>query len=135
MVEDADKKELQMEVALLDEASAAAKKGGKKSISLRRQQMRVRLWPKIQEDVLWLRTKNVGFTTIPRTLPIINRILDQYAGKGFPVSSTYLALWCHVFDEGFIEIRNPREMAYESGFGGPRAEATWKSRMKKLLQL
>ena len=124
-----------MEVALLDEASAAAKKGGKKSISLRRQQMRVRLWPKIQEDVLWLRTKNVGFTTIPRTLPIINRILAQYAGKGFPVSSTYLALWCHVFDEGFIEIRNPREMAYESGFGGPRAEATWKSRMKKLLQL
>jgi hypothetical protein len=95
----------------------------------------MRLWPEIEDDQLWLRTKSVGFTTIPRTLPIVNRILDTYAGKGFPVSATYLALWCQVFDEGFVEIRNSRELAYESGFGGPRAEATWKSRMKKLEEL
>jgi len=97
--------------------------------------MRRRLWPAVEDGELWLRTRSVGFTTIPRTLPIINRILDAHAGKGFPVSSTYLALWCQVFDEAFVEIRNPKELAHESGFGGPRAEATWKTRMKKLIEL
>lgn len=111
------------------------KKGSRNGLSQKRRQMRMRLWPLIEEDQLWLRTKSVGFTTIPRTLPIVNRILDIHAGKGFPVSSTYLALWCQVFDEGFVEIRNSRELAYESGFGGPRAEATWKTRMKKLESL
>ena len=108
------------------------KKSGRVGLSQKRRQMRMRLWPLVEEDQLWLRTKSVGFTTIPLTLPIINRIVDMHAGKGFPVSSTYLALWCQVFDEGFVEIRNSRELAYESGFGGPRAEATWKTRMKKL---
>lgn len=120
---------------LLDGAPSTLKKVGKISTSTRRKQMRARLWPEIDDNALWLRTKSVGFTTIPRTLPIINRILDTHAGKGFPVSSTYLALWCQVFDEGFVEIRNPRELAYEAGFGGPRAEATWKARMKLLAEL
>lgn len=120
---------------LLDETPTSIKKGAKSTSASRRKQMRSRLWPEIDDQQLWLRTKSVGFTTIPRTLPLINRILDLHAGKGFPVSSTYLALWCQVFDEGFVEIRNSRELAHEAGFGGPRAEATWKARMKKLEEL
>lgn len=112
-----------------------AKKGGKRSVSLKRRQLRMRLWPEVTDDILWLRTRSVGFTTIPRTLPIINKILDKHAGKGFPVSATYLALWCRVFDEGFVEIRNQRDLAHESGFGGPRAETTWKNRMRLLTEL
>lgn len=119
----------------LETSSDALKKGKRKSISVRRRQQRTRLWPNINDDVLWLRTKSVGFTTIPRTLPIINKILDKEAGKGFPVSTTYLALWCRVFDEGFVEIRNSRDLAHESGFSGPRAEATWKNRMRILVEL
>ncbi|EQD74107.1 hypothetical protein B1A_04619, partial [mine drainage metagenome] len=38
-------------------------------------------------------------------------------------------------DEAFVEIRNPKEFAYESGFGGPRAESVWKIRMKRLEDL
>jgi hypothetical protein len=123
------------EQLLLSKLNAATNKSLKSTSSARRKQMRTRLWPALDEDELWLRTKSVGFTTIPRTLTLINRILDTHAGKGFPVSSTYLALWCQVFDEAFVEIRNPKELAHESGFGGARAEATWKSRMKKLVEL
>jgi hypothetical protein len=57
------------------------------------------------------------------------------SGKGFPLSSTYLTLWCWVFDEAFVEIRNPKEFAYESGFSGPRGEATWRNRMRRLEEL
>lgn len=120
---------------LSDDASGGTKKVARSTSASRRKQMRTRLWPEIDDQQLWLRTKSVGFTTIPRTLPLINRILDLHSGKGFPVSSTYLALWCQVFDEGFVEVRNPRELAHEAGFGGPRAEATWKARMKKLEEL
>lgn len=68
-------------------------------------------------------------------MPLIGQILDQLSGKGFPLLTTYLALWCWVFDEAIVEIRNQRELAHESGFTGPRAETTWRSRMKRLEDL
>lgn len=104
-------------------------------VSSRRKRLRDSLWTDIQDEQLWLRTKRVGFTTIPRTMSLIGRILDHLSGKGFPVAATYLTLWCWVFDEAFVEIRNPKEFAYESGFGGPRAESTWKNRMQRLKEL
>jgi hypothetical protein len=107
----------------------------KKTVSDRRKAMRERLWPEVNDQQLWLRKQRTGFTTIPRTMPLIGQMLDQLSGKGFPLLSTYLALWCWVFDEAMVEIRNPREMAYESGFSGPRAETTWRSRMKRLEEL
>lgn len=106
-----------------------------KSLSSRRKKLRDRLWPDISDNQLWLRTQRVGFTTIPRTMGLISRIIDQLSGKGFPLASTYLTLWCWVFDEAFVEIRNPKEFAYESGFNGPRGEATWRSRMRRLEEL
>jgi hypothetical protein len=117
------------------DVSDGTKKGGKKSAAARRRAVRQRLWPEVADGELWLRTRSVGFTTIPRTLPLINKILDRSAGKGMPVASTYLALWCRVFDEAFVEIRSQKDLAFESGFGGPRAEATWKARMKILAEL
>ena len=103
-----------------------------RSAADRRKRLRDNLWPNLDENDLWLRKSRVGFTTIPRTITLIGRILDQMSGKGTPTSGTYLALWCWVFDEGFVEIRSSRELAYESGFAGPRAEATWRNRMRKL---
>jgi len=61
--------------------------------------------------------------------------MDQLSGKGFPLFATYLALWGRVYDEAFVEIRNDRELAYESGFSGPRGEVTWRTRMRKLQEL
>lgn len=97
--------------------------------------LRENLWPNLVEHNLWLRKEKVGFTTIPRTMSLIGRIMDQLSGKGFPLFSTYLTLWCRVYDEAFVEIRNAREAAFESGFGGPRGEVTWRARMRKLQDL
>ena len=106
-----------------------------RSLQERRKKLRDSLWPDITEDNLWLRSQRVGFTTIPRTMTLIGRIIDKLSGKGFPLMSTYLALWCWVFDEAFVEIRNPKEFAYEAGFSGTRGESTWKTRMKRLEEL
>ena len=106
-----------------------------KSMSARRKTLRDNLWPGIDERRLWLRSQRVGFTTIPRTMSLIGRILDSLSEKGHPLSGTYLTLWCWVFDEAFVEIRNPREFAFESGFSGPRGEATWRGRMRRLVEL
>lgn len=107
----------------------------RKPASERRKDLRKILWPEVEEADLWLRTQRVGFTTIPRAMPLVGQILDHVSGKGFPLLSTYLTLWCWVFDEGIVDIRNPRELANEAGFSGPRAEATWRNRMKRLEDL
>lgn len=103
-----------------------------RSASKKRLILRERLWPNVDENELWLRKDRVGFTTIPRTMALIGRIMDQLSGKGFPVFSTYFSLWCRVFDEGIVDIRNQREFAFESGFSGPRGEVTWRGRMRTL---
>jgi hypothetical protein len=119
----------------MEEELSFKKVSGKKSISDRRKHLREKLWPDVKETSLWLRKQRQGFTTIPRTMNLIGRILDTYSGKGYPLQQTYLTLWCWVFDEGLVEIRNPREFAYESGFNGPRGEVTWRSRMRRLQEL
>jgi hypothetical protein len=106
-----------------------------KKAAERRKFLRNHMWPEVAEEQLWLRKKKIGFTTIPRTMSLIGRIQDNASEKGFPLSSTYLTLWCWVFDEAFLEIRNPKEFAFESGFTGPRAEVTWKNRMQRLQDL
>jgi hypothetical protein len=107
----------------------------KKSLPERRRQLRMQLWPDVAETSLWLRKQRQGFTTIPRAMPLIGKIMDQFSGKGYPLQQTYLTLWCWVFDEGLVEIRNPREFSYEAGFSGPRGESTWRSRMRRLEDL
>jgi hypothetical protein len=99
--------------------------------------MRVRnaLWPWVKDEDLWLRSKETGFTTIPRAMPLLGRALDQLSGKGFPLAQTYLSLWCLVFDEAFVEVKDTRTTSYEAGFTGKRGETTWKQRMRRLQEL
>lgn len=106
-----------------------------RSANAKRAALRETFWPGVHESSLWLRTKRSGFTTIPRTMNLIGRIMDQLSGKGHPLFSTYLTLWCRVYDEAFVEIRNDREAAFESGFSGTRGEVTWRTRMRKLQEL
>lgn len=100
----------------------------KKQLALREQ-----LWPGMAPH-LWHRLVNKGFASIPKTMPLILRIMDEMT-KGAPVSSTYLTLWCSTWDNGFVQHIKPDEMAYASGFGGQRGEHTWAGRMKKLEEL
>lgn len=113
----------------------ASPKKVRTSASAKRIALRNANWPGLETKRLWIRTENVGFTTIPRTMCLIGRIMNQLAGKGFPVLDTYLVLWCRVFDEALVEIRNEREVAFEAGFTGSRGVATWRARMNILKDL
>ena len=96
--------------------------------------IRKKLWPTLQEAELWNRKTETGFTTIPRVMPLIIRILDDLS-KGKPLGYTYLSLWCRVWDEGVVQVSNPTELAFESGFTGERAASTWIARMRTLRDL
>lgn len=111
-------------MATIREAGAIAKK---------QQQLRDHLWPG-KETWLWDRRKQKGFTTIPKTMPLILKIMDEMT-KGTPVSATYLTLWCHTWDNNFVILNKNADMANASGFGGQRGEHTWASRMKMLHDL
>lgn len=101
----------------------------------RRIALRKELWPDFDFDSLWDRKQSDGFTTLPRVLLLISKIMDYLAPEAKPVSKTYLSLWCRVHDEMMVEIRNENDMAFESGFSGQRAVTGWRSRMKILVKL
>ena len=90
-------------------------------------------WPG-KSEWLWNRKAQKGFATIPKTMPLILKIMDEIT-KGAPVSSTYLTLWCNTWDNSFVVLNKHADMANAAGFGGQRGEYTWATRMKKLQEL
>ncbi len=106
----------------------------RKKIAQRQLELRNRLWPNITEGILWQRSKHQGFTTIPRTMPLMLSMMDDLS-PGQPISSTYLELWCRAFDECFVTLSKQREIAFHAGFTGQRAERTWRGRMTILSDL
>ncbi|MGO9017033.1 MAG: hypothetical protein ACLQVJ_01640 [Syntrophobacteraceae bacterium] len=114
----------------------SAEAGSKRLHKIRQNysRMRTEYWPHITDEWLWLKTKRVGYTPIPRVLPYVLNIMDTLAGE-MRISSTYLALWCRSFDEAIVVANDQEAMAAESGFAGNRAVSTWKMRMKKLVEL
>jgi hypothetical protein len=68
------------------------------------------LWPG-QAQHLWDRKANKGFATIPKTMPLILKIMDEMS-NGRPISSTYLGLWCATWDNSFVNITRSQEMAH-----------------------
>ena len=111
-------------MSLAREAGAIAKK----QLALRNLH-----WPN-QAQFLWDRKANKGFATIPKTMPLILKIMDEMT-KGAPVSSTFLTLWCCTWDNSFVVLNKHGDMSNASGFGGQRGEHTWATRMKKLQEL
>jgi len=116
------------------EVSLFQARAPRKKITTRQLDLRARLWPTVADGHLWLRQSHDGYTTIPRTMPLILSIMDDLA-NGQPVSMTYLELWGRVFDECFVTLSKPREMAFHSGFTGQRGERTWRGRIKILANL
>jgi hypothetical protein len=105
-----------------------------KKIAQKQLALRNRLWPGLQEGLLWHRRLSHGFTNIPRTMPLMMSIMDDLS-KGKPVSAAYLDLWCRAFDESFVVLSRSREMAFHAGFDGQRGERTWRERIKILAEL
>lgn len=110
------------------------KKKRKSKMEEKAAKMRKDFWPNIKDDDLWDRIRNDGFTTVPRTMPLIMNIIDSLS-KNQPAGQAYFVLWCHVFYESFVTIENPLVFAAETGFSGERALTTWKQRMKTLQEL
>ncbi|EOV3368053.1 hypothetical protein ACSHDQ_003435 [Edwardsiella ictaluri] len=106
---------------------------GKQKQKEKRLELIKQLWGE-QAVFTWDRLTNDGFTTIPRYLPLVGRFMDDLS-NGSPLSSTYMALWCRVFDEGLVSIQNKDCLAMESGFLSERGVSTWSSRMRKLEEL
>jgi hypothetical protein len=106
------------------EASAIAKK---------QLALRDHLWPGIQ-PWLWDRHVWKGFTTIPKTMPLVLKAMDELT-NGAPVSATYMTLWCCTWDNSFAVLSKPADMTLASGFSGQRGVHTWSGRMKKLQEL
>ncbi|RJR34259.1 MAG: hypothetical protein C4567_15760 [Deltaproteobacteria bacterium] len=95
--------------------------------------MRHEFFADVSDDLLWHRKRNVGFLSIPRCITFISMVMDDLAKT--KISPTYLALWCHTFDESLVIINDQEAMAFESGFSGTRPVNTWKTRMKELEDL
>lgn len=83
---------------------------------------------------IWRRKTNDGFTTLPRTLPIVMQAVDAQT-KGKPAGHTLFCLWARSPDHPFLTIENPATFASEAGFSGERAVDTWRKRMKRLRDL
>lgn len=113
----------------------AGERGKTRTILKRQLETREKLWPGIDNDRLWYRKDRDGFITMPRLMPLIMGIMDDLSGKGFPVGQTYLEMWCRLYDEGFLTLNRPEEMAFYAGFSGQRAVRTWRDRVRRLHEL
>lgn len=101
-----------------------------KAIRTRDVELRDTFWPDADERI-WDRNRYDGYATVPKTLPILMRAMDELS-KGKPLGSTYFALWCATWDNGFVRLGRSPDLAYASGFTGPRGVRGWQERMKIL---
>jgi len=103
--------------------------------------MRKHFWPNISEDQLWLigDKKKKGFSSLPRTMPIIMNLIGdgskQVGTKSVPAGRSYLVLWCRVYGEGIVKIDNEMVAASEAGYSGERSVSTWREHMRVLREL
>jgi len=100
----------------------------------RSQQQMALHFPDFPPSFIWHRKTNDGFTTVPRTLPIVMQAIDMQS-KGQPAGHTLFCLWARSPDNPCLVIENPATFAAEAGFLGERAVDTWRKRMKKLRDL
>ncbi|PWU70682.1 hypothetical protein DK867_23455 [Ochrobactrum sp. POC9] len=112
-----------------------AKKNTTKKIEEKQAEVQKQVFGDIDKAQIWHRKTAKGFTTIPRTMPLLGSMMDALSGKGKPVSTTYLELWCRSNDDGFITLSKQAEIAFSSGFSGLRGVSTWKERVRKLEEL
>jgi len=96
--------------------------------------LRTKLWPDVKEEDLWPRTKQIGYVMIPRTMPLVLRIMDWMA-DGKPVSRTYLDLWCRARNECVVKLEKHTQMAFYSGYRSQRAVQSWQARLRTLDKL
>lgn len=113
----------------LSAKQASARKTG---MAERAAQQLAAYFPDVPNTDLWSRKRNNGFSTVPRTLPIVMEIIDSLSKKGQPAGHAYFSLWCRAPDSPLVVVENPLIVASEAGFSGERAVDTWRRRMRCL---
>jgi hypothetical protein len=104
-------------------------------VAVRRQGLRDQLWPG-EGDKLWHRTTEDGYSTIPRTLPLVMTLIDDLKGKGKDISRVYFDLWCRQIDDSFVDVSDEESFAYSSGYPTPgRNVRSWRERIDMLQEL
>ena len=101
-----------------------------KAIRTKDVELRDTFWPDAA-DRIWDRNRNDGYATVPKTMPLLMRALDELS-KGKPLGATYFALWCATWDNGFVRLGRVPDLAYASGFTGARGIRGWQERMRLL---
>ena len=91
-------------------------------------------FPDVPDTLLWRRSSNDGFTTVPRTLPIAMQAIDDKS-NGAPAGHSLFCLWARAPDNPLVMVENPATFAVETGFTGERAIDTWRKRMRRLREL
>jgi hypothetical protein len=81
----------------------------------RRRALRDSMWSDA-DDVVYNRRSESGFTTVPRTLPLVCTLLRVLGEKKNDPSRVYWELWCRQRDDGFVELLDPDELACCAGF-------------------
>jgi hypothetical protein len=115
-------------------ANAKQAKARRLNMTERAQQLMDLHFPNVPTPWIWRRLTNDGFTTVPRTLPIVMQAIDAQS-KGQPAGHVLFGLWARSPDHPLITIENPGTFAAEAGFVGERAVDTWRRRMKRLREL
>jgi hypothetical protein len=104
-------------------------------VAIRRQGLRDQLWPG-ETDKLWHRSTEDGYSTVPRTLPLVMTLIDELKDKGRDISRVYFDLWCRQFDDCFVEVTDEESFAYSSGFTTTgRNVRSWRERIDVLREL
>jgi len=102
---------------------------------IRRQALREQLWKDVG-PLLWHRKTEDGYSTIPRTLPLIMTLIDELKGKGKDISRVYFDLWCRQMDDSFVEVVDEEAFAYSSGYASQgRNVRSWRERIDILQEL
>jgi hypothetical protein len=83
----------------------------------------------------WDRHDEKGFTTVPRTLPLVATLIRHLTKRG-DASRVYLDLWGRaLYDTAFIVVNDEEELADSCGYDGTRKIRTWRERADVLVNL
>jgi hypothetical protein len=104
----------------------------KRKIADRRLDRRNALWP--DAEGLVFQPGGGGWARIPRTVPMIASLIDLLGGKE-KAGRLYVALWAHEYGDGFVEVQDPAQVAFEAGYMTGRAERTFDERVALLEKL
>jgi len=103
-----------------------------KKAAQQRLDLREQLWPGESKN-LWHRSTEDGYSTVPRTLPLVMTLIDQLKDKGKDAARVYLDLWCRQMDDSLVVVSDEASMAYSSGYVTPtRNIRSWRERIDLL---